>query len=233
MPEVNTETRAPQTYEDLAGIMELPLIAPELSEEQIANGCEAARRHGLAAVIVRPSDLDLAARWTGSSLALGTAIDWPYGYSTTATKQYAARDALRRGAKEITVTMNSGKMISRQFQYLEMELTQIAEACREVHARLTVNLESPNLTEEHKIVACRVAKRAGADFLAATDPSDIPLLLTHARERFQVKAREVQDLDAALNAFAAGCTRMESANAAQILEAWKVRITPEVPQQDV
>jgi deoxyribose-phosphate aldolase len=182
-------------------------------------------------VTVRPSDIDLAARWTGSSLALGSIIDWPHGYSTTATKQYAARDALRRGAKEITVTMNTGKLISRQFQYLEMELDQIAEACHEVGALLTVNLESRFLTEEHKVVACRVVRRAGADFLATTEPSDIPLLLQHTRDRIQVKLRDAATLEAALEAFAAGCSRIEASSAAEILDAWKARITPEVSEQ--
>ena len=237
MPEMNTvappEVRAPRTYEDLAGILELPLLAPELTEEQIAGGSDVARRCGLAAVIVRPSDVDLVARWRGPSLALGAAIDWPHGYSTTAVKQFAARDALRRGAREITVTMNTGKLISRQFQYLEMELLQIAEACHEVHGLVAVNLESRLLSEEHKIVACRVAKRAGVDFLATPEISDIPLLRQHARDRLQLKLREAATLDAALEAYAAGCTRIETGNASQLLEAWKARITPEVSPQHV
>src|SRR5579884_1349396 len=98
MSESNTvasvEAREPRTYEDFAQLIELPLISPELNEEQIAAGCDVARRCGLAAVTVRPSDIDLAERWHGPSLALGTVIDWPHGYSTTAAKQYAARDAL-------------------------------------------------------------------------------------------------------------------------------------------
>lgn len=218
----------PRTYEDLSKIMELPVLAPELTEEQIHSGCDLAQRYGLATVTVRPSDLDLTARWTGSSVALGAAIDWPHGYSTTAVKQYAARDALRRGAKEITVTMNTGKLISRQFQYLEMELLQVAEACHEVRALLSVNLETGYLSEEHKIVACRISKRAGADFLATPEPLDIPILRQHAKDRIQLKLREAPTLESVLEAFAAGCTRIESPHAIEILEVWKTRITPEV-----
>jgi len=236
MPETKTEAaadaREPRTYEDLSKMMELPVLAPELTEEQIRSGCDLARRYALATVTVRPSDLDLAERWTGSSIALGAAIDWPHGYSTTAVKQYAARDALRRGAKEITVTMNTGKLISRQFQYLEMELLQIAEACHEVHALLTVNLESGHLSEEHKIVACRIAKRASVDFLATPESLDIPLLRPHAREKVQLKLRDARTLEAALEAFAAGCTRIETPHAIEILEAWKARIAPGVSQKN-
>jgi deoxyribose-phosphate aldolase len=236
MPEAKTEgaadAREPRTYQDLAKLMELPLLGPELTEEQIHSGCDLARRYGLATVTVRASDIDLAERWTRSSITLGAAVDWPHGYSTTAVKQYAARDALRRGAREITVTVNTGKLISRQFQYLEMELLQIAEACHEVGALLSVNLETGHLNEEHKIVACRISKRAGADFLATSEALDMPFLREHARERIQLKLRDARTLESALEALAAGCTRIESPHAIEILDAWKSRITPEVTEEN-
>lgn len=231
MPEANVESlRQPLSYEDLSKVIELPLLAAELTEEQIHNACNAAREYGVAAVVVRPADLDLAARWTGGAVALGAAVDWPHGYSTTAVKQYAVRDALRRGAKEIAIPMNTGKLISRQFQYLEMELLQIAEACHEAAAVLTVHLESMHLNEEHKVVACRIGKRAGADFVATPALTDLPLLREHARDRIRLKLRDAQTLEAALDAYAAGCARIESPQAMEILAAWKTRITPEVPE---
>ncbi len=227
----NVTTPEPRTYEDLATITELPLLDPQLTEEQVAQGCAVAKRLCMGAVIVRPSDLDLAERWTGPSIALSTAVDWPHGYSTTAIKQYAVRDSLRRGAKEIVVTMNTGKLVSRQFQYLEMELLQIADACHEIHALLTVNLESEYLTDEHKIVACRIAKRAGVDFLATPNLADIAILRNHARDKIQLKYRAAETLEVALEAFAAGCTRIESSNAGQILESWRARLVP-APSSD-
>lgn len=220
---LSAAARAPR-YEDLSQAMELSLLAPELTEEEISSGCNLARRCQLAAVVVRPADLDLAERWVGAPLVLGAAIDWPHGYSTTAVKQYAARDALRRGAREITVAMNTGKLVSRQFQYLEMEMLQIAEACHEVQAVLTIHLESRFLTDEHKIVACRVAKRVSADWLSTGEAADLPLLREHARDRVKLKLRGVDNLDAALAAYAEGCTRLESTNAAAILEEWKQRL---------
>ena len=222
----NVSAPEPRTYEDLATICEFPLLDTQLTEEQVAQGCALAKRLCLGAVIVRPSDLDLAERWTGPSIALSTAVDWPHGYSTTATKQYAVRDALRRGAKEIVVTMNTGKLVSRQFQYLEMELVQIADACHETRALLTVNLESEYLTDEHKIVACRIGKRTGVDFLATPNLADIAILRNHSRDKIQLKYRAADSLEAALEAFAAGCTRIESSNAEQVMEAWKARLVP-------
>ena len=129
------------------------------------------------------------------------------------------------------MTMNTSKLISRQFQYLEMELLQIVEACREVRALLTVNLETQHLNEEHKIVACRVVKRVSADFLATADPLDIAFLSQYTQDRVQLKLRDAASLDAALEAYAAGCTRIESSHAAEILEVWKVRLVPAAPEK--
>ncbi len=228
MPEITKTEESvkpgPRTLEELAKTIDLPLTAPELTEEAVAAGCDLAKHYGLAAVVVRPSDLDVAERWIHAPVALGVVVDWPHGYSTTAVKQYAVRDALRRGAAEITLAVNSGKLISRQFQYLEMELLQIAEACHEVRALLTVHLDTAPLTAEHKIVACRVAKRAGADFIACPDARDISLLREYTRDRVQLKAGGVATLDAALEALVLGCARVEAAAAAEILESWKVRL---------
>ncbi|MGD0297657.1 MAG: hypothetical protein ABSE86_11105 [Bryobacteraceae bacterium] len=212
-------------YADLAGLIDYALTRSELSEADIARGCELAKQHGVASVIVRPSDVDLAARWmAGSGVRLGTLADSPHGYSTTAAKTYAARDLLRRGVQEIDTVMNTGKLVSRQFQYLETELLQMADACHQSAALLKVNLESEFLTEELNIIACRIARRAGADFIGTSKPEDVPLLLSHSRDRLKIKCHAaISDLDSALAFQSAGCARIEIAEPVGILEAWKAR----------
>ncbi len=226
MSEVNPAVPEPPRYEDLSQLMEQTLLAPELSETDVAAGCEFAKQYGIAAVIVRPSDLDLVTNWLrGSAVALGTIIDVPYGHSTTAAKLFAARDALRRGAKEIDTVMNTGKLLSRQFQYLETELLQMADACHASGAILKITLESEYLNEESKIVACRIAKRVGADFLGAATLEDVDLLKDYARDRVKLKGTaEAGSLDRALSFRDAGCGRLQSAQARPILEAWKAKV---------
>jgi deoxyribose-phosphate aldolase len=221
-----SDPRPPEKYEDLAGLIEYPLIRPELSEEDVARGCELAKQYGLASAIIRPSDVDLAVRWLkGSIVRLASLAGSPHGYSTTAAKLYAARDLLRRGVQEIGTVMNTGKLISRQFQYLEMELQQMAESCHESAAILTVNLESELLNEELKIVACRVARRAGADYIGANNPEDIALLQAHSRERLKIKtSAPIPDLETALALRDAGCMRMQLPGPGPILDAWKEQL---------
>ena len=221
------------TYAGLAGLIEYPLVQPQLSEEDVARGLETAKKHALAAVIVRPSDVDLVARWiAGSQVRLAAPAGGPHGSATTAAKVYEARDLLRRGIREIDTVMNSGKLISRQFQYLETELLQMAEACRESGGILKVGLECEYLTEELKIVACRIARRAGAAFIGADRLEDIALLKSHSRERLKLKSSaHALDLEAALAAREAGCERIELSEPAAILEAWKARLAEQPAQR--
>jgi deoxyribose-phosphate aldolase len=213
------------SYADLAALVEYAVTRAELSEADVARGCELAKQHGVASVIVRPSDVDLAARWmAGSGVRLGTLADSPHGYSTTAAKTYAARDLLRRGVQEIDTVMNTGKLVSRQFQYLETELLQMADACHQSGALLKVNLESEFLTEELNIIACRIARRAGADYIGTNKLEDIALLLSHSRDRLKIKCHApIGELDSALAFRDAGCVRIEIAEPVAILEAWKAR----------
>jgi deoxyribose-phosphate aldolase len=221
-------TTAPESvsnYADLAGLIEYAVTRSHLSETDVAGGCDLAKQHGVACVIVRPSDVDLAARWmTGSGTRLGTLADSPHGYSTTAAKTYAARDLLRRGVQEIDTVMNTGKLVSRQFQYLETELLQMADACHQSGALLKINLESEFLTEELNIIACRIARRAGADYIGTSKLEHVALLQSHSRERLKVKCHApIADLDAALAFRDAGCARIELPEPIAILEAWKAR----------
>jgi deoxyribose-phosphate aldolase len=218
-------------YANLAGLIEYALTRPELSETDVSRGCELAKQHGVASLIVRPSDVDLVARWmAGSGVRLGTLADSPHGYSTTAAKNYAARDLLRRGVQEIDTVMNTGKLVSRQFQYLETELLQMADACHQSGALLKVNLESEFLTEELNIIACRIARRAGADYIGTNKLEDIALLLSHSRERLKIKCHApIPDLESALKFRDAGCSRIELTDPIAILEAWKQKLAADAP----
>ena len=213
------------TYADLAGLIEYAVTRSELTETDVSRACDLAKQNGVASVIVRASDVDLVARWmTGSGVRLGTLVDSPHGYSTTAAKTYAARDLLRRGVQEIDTVMNTGKLISRQFQYLETELLQMADACHQSAAVLKVNLESEFLTEELNIIACRIARRAGADYIGTNKLEDVAILLSHSRDRLKIKCHApTADLESALAFRDAGCGRIELAGPVALLEAWRLR----------
>jgi deoxyribose-phosphate aldolase len=107
-----------ETYEALAGLIDLVMLRPDLSTDELAEGCRIAREYSVRAVIVRPCDVEMAVRWMeDSGVTVGAAVGYPYGYSTTGAKLFEGRDLLRLGARELDFTLNASAMISRQFQH--------------------------------------------------------------------------------------------------------------------
>jgi deoxyribose-phosphate aldolase len=235
MDQSSAVTRAPlTTYEGLAKMIDHSLVRPELTDEQVIAGCEIARRYQVASVSVRPCDVDVAVRMlNGSGVAVGSLAGFPHGSSTTAVKLYEIRDGLRRGAREVDMVLNISKLLSRQFQYVETELVQCAEECHKQGALLKVIFENAFLTDELKIVACRISARAEVDFVktstafAATGYTveDLKLMRAHTPGHIGVKAAGgVRTLEKALEVHQVGCSRFGATATAAILDAWKARL---------
>ena len=215
-------------------MMEHPVLRPELSEEEVRTGCEIARQYAIAAVTVRPSDVDLAVEWMkGSGVAVASVVGYPHGCSTTTVKLYETRDLLRRGVTEIDTVINLGKLISRQFQYVEVELQQMAAACHEGGAILKVAFENGYLTEDLKTIACKIVKRTGADYARTSTPfgplpyslTDIALMKRLLGDRAKIKASGgVRTISDVLELREAGCARVGTIATVAILEDWKAQL---------
>lgn len=207
-------------------MIDLHLLDPMIPEEQVAAMCERARRYGLASVIARPSDAQLAAKWL-SDFPCGSFVA---GDHTTAVKLYEMRDLLSRGVREFTATINLGKLVSRQFQYLEMELLQMQQQCREAGIKLKVTLEFETLSPDLRVIACKILKRAEVDYCrfssnALPGEEDLRFLRERLGSVVQIDAGgDVRSLDEAKRLFRAGVARFSSRYPWTMLEAWKTEI---------
>jgi deoxyribose-phosphate aldolase len=218
-------------YEDLAKMIDHSMVRPELTTDEVREGCELARRYDVATVAVRPCDIELAVRvLDGSSVKVGSVAGFPHGNHTTAVKLYEARDAIGRGAREIDMVINIAKMRSREFQYVETELVQMAETCHKGGALLKVIFENAYLTDELKIVACRICGRAGVDFAKTSTgfaPSgytmdDLRLMRANLPESVGLKAAGgVRTLQKAKEVHEVGCTRFGATATGTILDDWR------------
>jgi deoxyribose-phosphate aldolase len=225
-----------ETYESLASLLDHTLLSPDLTETQVAHGCELARRYQTATAVVRPCDIDVAVRILGNGPVKPCSVaGFPHGDQNTGTKLYEARDLLRRGAKEIDMVLNVSKLLSRQFQHVETEILQMSEACHKESAKLKVIFETAYLTDELKIVAARICSRAEADFVQtatgfgpAPSAPDLGLLRKHLPEDMGVKASfAIDTLEQTLAAIDLGAVRIGTGATAQILDAWKAHLQSE------
>ena len=227
------------TYESFARLIDHSLVKPELTDDQVVQGLELAKRYGVAVVSVRPCDIDLAARTLqGSTVKAGSVSGFPHGSQNTATKLYETRDLLRRGAREIDMVIAISKLLSREFQYVQMELLQMSEICHKEGALLKVILENAYLTDELKIIACRCCERAEVDFVKTSTGfaptgytvEDVKLMRKHLPEEIGIKAAGgLRTVDQVLEVYELGCTRVGATSTAALLDEWKARLAPPPP----
>jgi deoxyribose-phosphate aldolase len=192
----------------------------------VYKGVLLARSYDVASVVVRPSDIDVVLTWMkNSAVRAATVAGYPHGSTTAGAKLFEVRDLLRRGAQEIHAVLNVGQMVSRHFEYVETELLQMADSCRDDGAVFKIILRNDLLNDEHKIIACRMAKRIRAAFVsAAAAPNDLALLKTHCGDKVSIEITGVTTLEQALELTEAGVARIGTTHTETILDAWKARI---------
>ncbi len=222
------------TYQDFAALIDHSLVKPELTSAQVLAGLELARRYDVASALVRPCDLDLAVRiLQGSPVKPASVVGFPHGSQTTAVKLYEARDLLRRGARELDLTIALPNLLSREFQHVQTELMQASEACRKEGALLKVILETAYLTDDLKIIACGCCERAEVDFVTTSTGfgpggctlEDVKLLRRYLPEEIGVKAEGgLCTADQVLEVYDAGCARVGTGATAAVLDEWKGRL---------
>lgn len=219
------------SYQDLARMVGLPLVDATLSEEQVFAGCNEANSLELGLTVVRPADVDLARNWVRDSAThMACLTGFPGGSSTTPARLYEARDVLRRGVKQLIVTMNLGKLVSRKFLYLESELLQLAENCRQNEARLRLLFEVDHLQQDHVLIGVRLAKRTAAQgmdlhFRTTAEPFITGVaryVLHHAKQKLDVAVHApALSLEAALDLRGAGVMQLVTPKAGALMQSWR------------
>ncbi|PZA06298.1 MULTISPECIES: deoxyribose-phosphate aldolase [unclassified Meiothermus] len=230
MPGITVESLS---YEQVAQMIDHSLLRPELTPAEVLAGCELAERYRVASVCVRPCDVELAAKaLRGSSVKVGTVVGFPHGSSATATKVFEAKLAMEQGAVELDMVINIGRLRGGEAEYVREEIAAVVEAAREGGALVKVILENAYLSDEQKVLGCRLSEQAGADFVKTSTgfaPSgatleDLRLMRQTVSPQVQVKAAGgVRTLEALLEAMRAGATRVGATATAAILEEFNAR----------
>jgi len=221
------------TVEQLAKTIDHSLLKPELTEQDVIEGCRLARQYDVASVCVRPCDVPLAvSEMRGSDVKVGTVVGFPHGGSTTATKVFEAREALANGAQELDMVINIGALRSGRYGYVENDIRAVVEAAGE-GIIVKVILENCYLTDEEKVKACQLAEAAGAHFVktstgfAASGATleDLRLMRASVGPQVQVKAAHgVRSVETALQVIEVGVTRFGATQTEHILEDFKKRV---------
>ncbi|MDI6859467.1 MAG: deoxyribose-phosphate aldolase, partial [Methanocellales archaeon] len=152
------------TREQLARMIDHTLLKPDATAKDIKNLCAEAIEHNFASVCVNPVHVSLAAKMLeGTNIKVCTVIGFPLGASTPKTKAFETKNALTNGAQEVDMVMNIGALKSGDYEAVKQDISAVVAVARD--AIVKVILEAGLLTDEEKVHACRLAKKAGADFV--------------------------------------------------------------------
>ncbi len=140
-------------------------LKPNTNKKAILKLIEEAKEHDFASVCINPCWIPLANKeLQGSDIKVCTVIGFPLGANTTETKVFETKDAIQKGAQEIDMVINVAMLKDKDYNYIENEIKQIVLASKD-KAIVKVILETCLLTDEEIIMASKLAKNAGADFV--------------------------------------------------------------------
>ena len=216
------------TPKDIAKMLDHSLLKPEMDAETVRSGCEIAKKYHTASVCVKPCDLPIAAAvLAGTDVKLSTVIGFPHGSNRTDVKVFEAGKAMDDGAVELDMVLNIGRLISHQLDYVEQDIKAVVDAAHKRGAIVKVILENAYLSDEQKAEACRIAERAGADFVKTSTGyaptgatiEDLKLMRATCSQKVRVKAAGgIRTLDSVLACRAAGCARCGATATVPIME---------------
>ena len=204
---------------DLAQLVDHTFLKPAGDADAVCKLCREAKRYGFASVCVNPSEVELAAKLLKkSSVKVCTVVGFPLGQSTTVVKCFEAICAIQEGARELDFVVNQ-RLLKYEPEACAVELDELVRTCREVRKDVVLKLilECCNLTKAEIALGCRLAKKAGFDFVKTSTGfaqggatvEDVKLMRKTVGKKMGVKAAGgIRDRQMALAMVAAGATRL-------------------------
>jgi len=210
----------------MASYIDHTLLKPEATEEQVLVLCAEARKYNFYSVCINSSYVSVAAKaLKGSAVKVCAVVGFPLGAATTATKAFEAREAVENGASEIDMVIHIGALKSGNEGYVAEDIAAVVEAAGGNIVKVII--ETGLLTDEEKIIACRLADQAGAHFVKTSTGfgpggatiADIALMRETVGPLLGVKASGgVRTPEAARQMIEAGATRIGTSSGIAIIE---------------
>ena len=201
------------------------ILKPDASLEDIKRICKEAKEYNFMSVCVNPAFIDLCKNeLKDSDVKVCTVIGFPLGATLPQAKALETREAVFEGADEIDMVINVTMLKAHQDDYVYNEIVKVRRSC--MGKVLKVIIETCLLTDEEKVRACLLAKKAGADFVKTSTGfstggatvHDIELMRKTVGPEMGVKAsggiRTHEDLLAMIKA---GATRIGTSSGPKII----------------
>ena len=199
------------------------------SRSDIEKLCKDAVHHGFGCVCVNPIYVKLTSQLLkGSDVKVCSTVGFPFGATLPEIKALEAIKAVENGAQELDMVINLSALKSGNYEAVKEDIAAVVDAKR-LDERIIVKviIETACLTDEEKVVACKLAKDAGADFVKTctgffgkgATVEDVRLMRQTVGEAMGVKAAGgIRTYADAVAMIRAGANRIGTSTAVQIIE---------------
>ncbi len=207
---------AVKTSADIAPYIDHTLLKADATREEVLKLSEEARKFGFATVCVNSVHVGTAARVLAGTKVLPIAVvGFPLGAGLPSAKAFEAREAIRCGAREIDMVINIGALKAKDYNTVLCDIQKVVEASRPYPVKVII--ETSQLEQDEKVIACALSKAAGAAFVKTSTgfsgggatAEDVALMRRVVGDEVGVKASGgVRSTEDALKMIQAGANRI-------------------------
>jgi len=192
------------------------VLAADTTSKKIKKICSEALEYHFASVCINSCHVkECANKLKNSDVSVCTVVGFPLGAMSSKAKAFEAEQAIIDGADEIDMVINIGWLKDSKDDLVLKDIQSVKEACGD--KLLKVIIETCLLSEDEKVKACVLAKKAGADFVKTSTGfskggakvEDIALMRKTVGKELGVKASGgIHNFEEAKAMIDAGATRI-------------------------
>jgi deoxyribose-phosphate aldolase len=215
------------TASKMAQYIDHTLLKPEAQQSAFDKLCDEALQYRFKAVCVNSCRVAyVAEKLEGSGIEVCSVVGFPLGAMEIRAKAFEASQAIEDGATEVDMVINIGALKSGDLKTVDNDIRSLRNAAKGSTV-LKVIIETCLLTDEEKILACEIVKKAGADFVKSSTGfssggatiEDIAMMRKVVGSDMGVKASGgIKDFAAASAMINAGADRLGTSSGITIVE---------------
>ncbi|TCK64683.1 deoxyribose-phosphate aldolase [Winogradskyella wandonensis] len=201
---------------ELNSYIDHTLLKASATEREIIKLCTEAITYNFYSVCVNSCYVPIAKQALKETpVNICTVVGFPLGASSTASKVFEARQAIKDGATEIDMVMNIGFMKSRNYVAVLKDITEVKKAIGKTP--LKVILEISELSKNEIVRATEICVDAKVDFVKTSTGfsksgatlTAVKIIKKTLKGKAQIKASGgIRDRETALKYIEAGVDRI-------------------------
>lgn len=212
---------------ELNKYIEHTILKQDATKAEIDKVLNEAKEYGFLGVCVNPVNVKYASEYLkNTNIKIVTVIGFPLGQTTTEAKVLETIDAIKNGADEIDMVLNTGKLKDCDYEYIVKDISAVKMACG--NKNLKVILETDLLNSEEIKKASELCVKAKANFVKTSTGfvkngigakvEDVKLMYEIVKDAgLGVKASGgIRDKETAIAMINAGATRLGTSSGVKI-----------------